>query len=139
MAEIISKYSRTEINKEFVKTYFDLLNFMKNHVTNNKDFIFFYKKNIILKKTNVKYFIKLYYEKITKHYGKHIMDENIEYFLDNNFSDEANMFKSSTSIDIGKYISFMQSIYHKLDDELINVFINYLKKLTFLSVCYFNN
>ena len=40
MAEVVSKYSKTEINKEFVKTYFEMLNFMKLHVKHNKDFIF---------------------------------------------------------------------------------------------------
>ena len=69
MAEIVSKYPKTEINKEFVKTYFELLNFMKAHVTNNKDFKYFYNKNLILRKSNVKYFIKLYYERITKTLG----------------------------------------------------------------------
>ena len=66
MAEIVSKYSKTEINKEFVKTYFELLNFMKSHVKNNKDFTYFYNKTLILRKTNVKYFIRLFYEKSHK-------------------------------------------------------------------------
>jgi hypothetical protein len=139
MAEIVSKYPKTEINKEFVKTYFELLNFMKAHVTsNNKDFKYFYNKNLILRKTNVKYFIKLYYERITKTHGSYIMDENIEYFLNNDFKEESTMVKSSTSIDIGKYITFMKGIYHSLDKKMVDQFVSYLKKLTFLSVCYFN-
>lgn len=138
MADVVAQYTKAEINREFVKTYFELLLFMKEHVKNNKDFTYFYNKNLLLKKTNVKYFIKLFYGKIAKTYGKHIMDENIEFFLNNEFNTEISDIKTSTSIDIAKYISFMKGIYHTLESSLVRDFIIYLKKLTFLSVCYFN-
>ena len=66
------------------------------------------------------------------------MNEDIDYFLNNDFRHEVSDVKNSTSIDIAKYIAFMKNIYHSLEKELVNDFVTYLKKLTFLSVCYFN-
>ena len=49
---------KRELLRAFVAVYFDLLNKVKKQSENNNEFDMFYKKNIMLKKTNVKMFIK---------------------------------------------------------------------------------
>lgn len=73
---------KKQLFRTFIDLYFDLLNTIKKHVGHHKDFMIFYKKNMLLKKTNVKMFIKTWYESITKTYYFKIMNENFEYFLE---------------------------------------------------------
>ena len=76
-----SAAQKKQIVKTFVDIYFDLLNTIKEQLENkNKEFNDFYKKNLLLKKTNIKLFIKTWYEYITKQYYHYIMDNNVNYF-----------------------------------------------------------
>ena len=53
-----SAAQKKQIVKTFVDIYFDLLNTIKEQLENkNKEFNDFYKKNLLLKKTNIKLFI----------------------------------------------------------------------------------
>ena len=73
---------KKQMFRKFIELYFGLLNIIKKQVGHHKDFMTFYNKNIMLKKTNIKMFIKTWYESITKMYYMKIMNENFEYFME---------------------------------------------------------
>lgn len=133
-------YNKKEIFKTFNTKYFDLLNFMKTHSNNNKDFNYFYKKNYILKKTNIKMFIKTWHEHITQNYYEQIMENNINYFLNNNYENEMKQLKSfNTGIQENKLIENMKKLYCEMDKKISDEFITYIKHLTFLTYLYNKN
>ena len=93
-----SSAQKKQIVKTFVDIYFDLLNTIKEQLENkNKEFNDFYKKNLLLKKTNIKLFIKTWYCNIVtiltilpllfcpKFLREDIMDNNVNYFLVSSF------------------------------------------------------
>jgi len=52
----------------FNKTYFSFLDFIKIYLKDDPNFKTFYRKNLIVKETNVKLIIKTWDERITKKY-----------------------------------------------------------------------
>ena len=66
--------------KNFNTTYFEFLEFIRIKSNENKGFIKFYKKNKILKKTNIKYIIKFWYSHITIPYYNNIINNDFDYF-----------------------------------------------------------
>ena len=65
--------------KEFVTKYFELLDYMKKYSNNNSQFNNFCKKNAMLKRANMKIFMKVWYEYITIQYFDRIMNNDIDY------------------------------------------------------------
>ena len=56
---IYSRNQKQQIFRSFINTYFEFLDFIHQHIgKDNKDFKNFYKKNKLLRKANVKIFIK---------------------------------------------------------------------------------
>lgn len=123
------------IFKLFIDGYFDLLEFIKTHSNNNSDFKKFYMKNYLLKKANIKLFIKTWYESITVNYYQPIMNENVEYFLNKSYDSEVSNVQNQFNIKY--YISYFKTIYNKLDRSLIQGFINKIKYVTQLSYIYY--
>lgn len=93
-------------------------------------------KNYLLKKANIKLFIKTWYESITVNYYQPIMNENVEYFLNKNYDSEVSNVQNQFNIKY--YISYFKTIYDKLDRTLIQGFINKIKYVTQLSYIYYN-
>tara|TARA_Y100000389_G_C17385938_1_gene477033 strand:- start:806 stop:1213 length:408 start_codon:yes stop_codon:yes gene_type:complete len=123
--------------KIFVDVYFDLLNIIKNQLENkNKDFNLFYKKNSMLKKTNIKLFIKIWYEYITKQYYNHIMNNNVNYL----FSDElqSNLNKDH-NVSVLKYILLIKEKYNSASNSIVESVLSKIKYLTQISHQYFNS
>ena len=130
-------YNKKEIFKSFNTKYFDLLNFMKTHSNQNKEFNYFYKKNYILKKTNIKMFIKTWHENITQKYYEPIMNDNINYFLNKDYTNEMNKINSlNSSVQENKLIENMKKLYYDMDEKITSEFIVYIKHLTFLTYLY---
>ena len=73
--------NKKEISKTFVDIFFQFLEFIKNYSNENNDFLNIYKKSYLLKKTNIRLFIQMWYTHISSIYFKQIMDGDIEYFL----------------------------------------------------------
>ena len=67
--------------KAFNSTYFELLKMMKENSDNNRDFKRFYNHNLFIKNTNIKMFIRTWYQNITCIYKEQIMSGDIDYFL----------------------------------------------------------
>jgi hypothetical protein len=126
---------KTQIVKIFVEIYFDLLNIIKSQLENkNKEFNDFYKKNLLLKKTNIKLFIKTWYEYITKQYYHYIMDNNVNYF----FSDELQTKLSQQyNVPVMKYIVLIKEKYDSVSNSIVESILAKIKFLTQMSYQYF--
>jgi len=131
-----SSTHKKQIVKNFVDIYFELLNTIKEQLENkNKEFNEFYKKNILLKKTNIKLFIKTWYEYITKHYYHYIMDNNVNYF----FSDELKTKLSEQyNVPVMKYIVLIKEKYNSVNNSIVESILTKIKFLTQISYQYFN-
>lgn len=126
---------KRKLLRAFVVVYFDLLNKVKKQSENNNEFDMFYKKNIMLKKTNVKMFIKVWYENMTIPYHEHIMTGNVEHI----FSDEVvNNVSQKTSCDMVKYVGKFREKYNNTEPEIVEELLLRVQQLTQLSYNYFN-
>ena len=84
--------------QKFNKLYFDFLSFLKEYSNGDKLFNSFYQKNYVIKNTNIKLFIKGWYDNITLKYYKTIMDENISFFLNKDYNNDINNLENSNDI-----------------------------------------
>ena len=133
---IMDKINKKHIFKLFIEQYFQLLNFVKKYTNNNLDFKKFYAKNYLLKKTNIKLFIKTWYENITNNYYKYIMEGNINYFLNkNDYDNESNLLNKEYNFN--QYIGYFKTMYYNVEKQISNTFIDYVQKLTKLSFLYY--
>ena len=126
-----NKNEKKEIFKTFIDIYFQLLEIIKSKFEKHKDFKTFYIKNYALRKTNIKLFIKTWYESITCLYYNHIINGDINYFLNNG----ASMMTTET---FKQYFDYFKEVYKTLDNEIINKVKNMLKQLTQISFVYYN-
>ena len=122
-----------QIFEQFNQNYFDFLYFLKQYSNGDKLFQSFYKKNYIIKNTNIKLLIKTWYEHITSKYHKDIIDGNISFFLNKNYEEDV---KNQT--DIIKYINFFKKNFKQFEKKIVDEFVGYIKILTHLSYMYFN-
>lgn len=132
------KNNSREISKKFVEIYFDFLEFIKSYSNKNSEFLNFYRKNKIIKKTNIGLFIKMWYTHISSVYFKPIMEGNIDYFLNKDYENEKNKMKASSSNIIQDCVSQMKTLYEHLEKDVINIFVKYMQELTYLSALYHN-
>ena len=129
--------TKKDIFKLFNKNYFELLEFMNKYSNKNQYFNSFYRKNYIMKKTNIKIFIKTWKIAINDKYGEQIMNNNVRFFLENDFKDELNGSKNlNKEYKIQDCIIYMKSIYYTLDSAITNRFIKYIYDLTILTDLY---
>jgi len=131
-----SSAQKKQIVKTFVVIYFDLLNTIKEQLENkNKEFNDFYKKNLLLKKTNIKLFIKTWYEYITKQYYHYIMDNNVNYFFSDELQDKLN---KDFNVSVMKYIVLIKEKYNSVSNSVVESILAKIKFLTQMSYQYFN-
>lgn len=120
----------------FNKTYFSFLEFIKTYLKNDANFKIFYRKNQIVKETNVKLIITMWNERITKKYYSQVMNKDFEFFLNKSYGEE--MTKQEKETPLLKYINDFKDIYPNLDDTTKNQFLDYIVNLTNYSYIYFN-
>ena len=126
----IDKNTKKKVFSAFIDMYFELLNFIKSKFEKHKDFNIFYQKNLLLKKTNIKLFIKTWHNSITNLYFNEIMKGDIDFFFNNvNTIVEAEYLK--------KYFNYFKEVYVTLDKTLIEYVIALVQKLTKLSFLYY--
>lgn len=132
-----SAAQKKQIVKTFVDIYFDLLNTIKEQLENkNKEFNDFYKKNLLLKKTNIKLFIKTWYEYITKQYYHYIMDNNVNYFFSDELQEKLN---KDFNVSVMKYIVLIKEKYNSVNNSVVESILEKIKFLTQMSYQYFND
>ena len=129
--------TKKDIFKLFNKNYFELLEFMNKYSNKNQYFNSFYRKNYIMKKANIKIFIKTWKIAINDKYGEQIINNNVRFFLENDFKDELNSSKNlNNEYKIQDCIVYMKSIYYTLDSDITDRFIKYIYDLTILTDLY---
>ena len=126
----IDKNTKKKIFSAFIDGYFELLNIIKSKFEKHRDFNIFYQKNLFLKKTNIKLFIKTWHNSITTLYFNEIMKGDIQYFFNNvNTIIEAEYLK--------KYFNYFKEVYNTLDKKVIQYVITLVQNLTKLSFLYY--
>ena len=123
---------KKELFQKFIDIYFILLKMMKERVGYHNDFYLFYKKNKLLRKTNIKMFIKTWYESITLVYYKDLMNQPYEYFLENGS-------KFLPDISFQKYFNEFKQKCLQTEKEVIENAYNMVKQLTELSRIYYQD
>jgi len=122
--------------QQFNTVYFEFISFLKDHSNGDKLFNKLYQKIYIIKNTNIKLFIKVWYDSITLKYYQSIIDENLSYFLTKDYNQDMDTIENSN--DILRYIHYFKTNYNTFEKKIIDIFIQYMKKLTQLSYLYFN-
>jgi hypothetical protein len=117
----------------FNKKYFEFLNFIKKYMNDDPSFKTFYRKNLIVKETNVKLIIKTWNERITTKYYDQVMERNLDFFLNKSYNDDI----STQETPLLKYIDDFKEVYPTLEESIKNEFVDYIMTLTYLSYIYF--
>ena len=71
-----------------------------------------------MKQTNIKYFIKTWYSYITVLYYDKIMNNDISFFLNKDFTSDKKKIDNSYSTTFDKSIEYLKIIYTKLDKNI---------------------
>lgn len=127
---------KRQLLKTFISIYFELLNNIKKHSDNHDEFDSFYKKNYMLKKTNIKMFIRMWYDNITLEYYDKIMKGNIEYMFSGELIDNIS---SKTNGNIIQYMNIIKNKYKNTDKCIVNNYLLKIQQLTQISSLYFNS
>tara|TARA_B110000285_G_C14964846_1_gene533533 strand:+ start:316 stop:708 length:393 start_codon:yes stop_codon:yes gene_type:complete len=126
---------KRQLLKQFITIYFDLLNDIKSHSDNNKDFNIFYKKNYLLKNTNLKLFIRTWYANVSIPYNNQILSGDIDHLFSNKVMDDIS---NKTNGDIIKYMNIIKQKYNTTNNNIIDSFLLKVQQLTQISCNYFN-
>tara|TARA_B100000123_G_C25596330_1_gene369390 strand:- start:39 stop:458 length:420 start_codon:yes stop_codon:yes gene_type:complete len=123
----------------FVNNYFEMLTFLKDNISeDNKSFKLFYKKNQLLRKANVKFFIRKWHENITVPYYNEILKGDIEYFLNKNYDEDLKKTGNlKNELSMNDNIEYLKNVYYSLDNSLVNNLVNYVQILTKLTLIYY--
>jgi hypothetical protein len=108
--------------KEFNKTYFDFLDFIKVHNKTGK-FSLFYNKNYMVKKTNPKLIIMLWYRRMAYPYYDKILNGDVSFFLESSFDNIDNP-------EVQGHIYYFKEIYQIMPEQYRSEFIKFVQKLT---------
>jgi hypothetical protein len=131
--------NKKEIFSTFNKSYFNFLLFIKKNMGNDAKFNTFYFKNLIIKETNIKLFIKTWYSRITRNYYTQVMNKDFEFFLNKSYKDDVE--KDNTSGEAPNvmltYISDFKNTFPTLAQTVKYEFVSFMLHLTELSFLYF--
>jgi hypothetical protein len=119
----------------FNKTYFSFLEFIKIYLKNDPNFKMFYRKNQIVRETNVKLIIKTWNDRITSKYYTQVTNKDFDFFLNKSYNDEITSQEKDTPL--LKYINDFKEIYPTLEETTKNQFLDYIVNLTNYSYIYF--
>jgi hypothetical protein len=117
------------IFKEFNKTYFDFLDYIKRYNKTGK-YAIFYNKNYIVKKTNPKLIITLWNRRMHQPYYEKIKNGDVSFFMDSSFEEIDNP-------EVQGHIYYFKELYHLMPEENRLEFVGYVQKLTELCHSYF--
>jgi len=117
----------------FNKTYFLFLDFIKKYLNEDPNFKLFYRKNHIVRETNVKLIIKTWNDRITTKYYTQVINQDFDFFLNKSYNDEIH----GQETPVLKYINEFKQIFPTLDEPTKNQFLDYILKLTEYSYIYY--
>lgn len=117
------------IFKEFNKTYFQFLDFIKKHNKTTK-YALFYNKNYIVKKTNPKLIITLWNRRMEGPYYSKIKNGDVSFFMEGSFEEIDNP-------EVQGHIYYFKELYDLMSEENRPEFVLYVQKLTELCHSYF--
>ena len=120
-----------ELFKEFNRTYFLFLDFIKKHNKTSK-YGMFYQKNYFVKKTNPKLIITLWNRRMAGPYYDRIQNGDVSFFMEGTFSEIDNP-------EVMGHIHYFKDLYHDISDDNKPIFVEYVQKLTYLCKQYYNN
>uniref|UniRef100_A0A6C0EUU0 Uncharacterized protein n=1 Tax=viral metagenome TaxID=1070528 RepID=A0A6C0EUU0_9ZZZZ len=120
---------------DFNRLYFDFIQFIKLHLEDDPNFKTFYRKNILMKEVNPKYFIHTWNERITKLYYEQISKFNIDFFLNKDYTNDVKGNSESNMLMV--YIIKFKKAYDTLEDTIKKTFVNFIVNLTHLSFLYY--
>ena len=126
-----------EIFKLFNKTYFEFLQFIQKYLKDDSNFKMFYRKNLIVRETNVKIIINTWYSRITQNYYDKVMNKDFDFFLNKSY--EGELTKSETQTPLLKYISDFKNLFPSLEESIKEEFLQFILNLTELSYLYYKN
>ena len=131
--------SKIETFKQFNKTYFLFLEFIKKHMNNDTKFNSFYYKNLIIKQTNIKLFIKTWNNRITTKYYTQVINKDFDFFLNKTYTDDVARDNTSgeTPTIMLLYISNFKQKFPSLEEPIKQEFTDFMIYLTNLSFLYF--
>jgi hypothetical protein len=118
---------------DFNKLYFEFIQFIKLHLEDDHNFKTFYRKNIIMKDVNPKYFISTWNNRITKSYYEQICQRNIDFFLNKDYTNDV---KGESSM-LMVYIIKFKKAYDTLEETIKTTFVNFIVNLTHMSFLYY--
>lgn len=116
--------------KTFNLTYFEFLNYIKTNTTDTK-FPSFYRKNMMVKETNIKLVINIWNNRMAVPYYEQIMEGNVEFFMQNDYS--------KVNGEALNYIIYFKHLYQQMKPEQRPRFVEYVRKLTELCAQYHNS
>ena len=119
----------------FNKEYFEFLNFIKEHIEDSS-FKTFYRKNQIMKETNPKMFIRIWYNRIGSKYHEQVMQRDVSFFLNKDYDNDVTYAGSDSNI-LLKYINKFKESYDTLDEKVKEIFLNFIIGLTDKSFVYY--
>ena len=102
--------------QQFNTVYFEFISFLKEHSNGDKLFNKLYQKIYIIKNTNIKLFIKVWYDSITLKYYQSIIDENLSYFLTKDYNQDMDTIENSN--DILRYIHYFKTNYNTFEKKI---------------------
>ena len=123
----------------FNQQYFELLNIMKQYSAKHSKFPLFYANNKAICVTKPKLLISIWHEYITQKYMSQIMDENVEYFLMQDFEGRYVSRKFYVTYGVNKALTYMKNIYPELTENDLELVKQLIKKLCIISNLYFNS
>jgi len=127
----INKEIKKQLFSRFIMLYFSLLDIIKSKFEKHSDFKSFYNKNLLLKKTNIKLFIRTWHDSISTLYANKVIEGDIQYF----FNNVNTIIKTEY---LKKYFEYFKQVYGTLDDVLIKKVLNIIQELTKITIIYYN-
>lgn len=130
---------RSHYVSSFNQQYFELLNIMKQYSANHPKFSLFYANNKAMCVTKPKLLIEIWHEHITQKYYTQIMDENIEFFVMQDFERHVVSRQFHVTYGVNKALTYMKNIYPELTENDLELVKQKVKKLCIISNLYFNS
>ena len=127
--------SKNEYFKRFNKTYFEFLLFIQKYLNADSNFKTFYRKNQIIRETNIKLFIKTWNQRITEKYYVNVINKDFDFFLNKSYNEDI----QEGETPLLKYINDFKKVFPSLEENVKNEFLNFILDLTKYSYLYYKD
>lgn len=132
----MSSQQKSIVLKAFNKTLSEFLTEMNNIIPNNVDIKTAKRSNAIMCKMNPSLIIKSWGKNINDHYYQHIMESNLEFFLEKDYTEDMENLGSNETLE---FISNIKEPIKNLDEKNRDTAFIYIQNLCKLAYAYNNN